>query len=684
MSEGIAAGGEPWTYNPVTMFKMAFGDMQKYITARRMWNGLKDIDAVKFVRFGQKAPDGFVRVPDKITQVYFPAESGEGLVKAGEYWVEEGAGRLINRYLSRDMVREAAIGRGLLGLKNITTAMELGLSAFHLVFETLETAASSVGLGARELSYGVTHGNITSILSGVKEIAASPFSSFLTADRAGGAAIKYVDNPEAFLAEARGQKFIERYPEAANLIADLFTGGGKLAMSQDYKINSIRTFREAVAQNNYIGAAVRGIPALSELMMKPLFETYIPRLKIGMFLKEYSNAVNERASELNSGAMTRPELARRTWDFVEDRLGEMNFDNLFWDRSFKSAMQVLVRSVTWKLGNIRGFGKAFIEQGKEFKDAYDEGRLPTLAPEMGWALGVIALHATIGATMQYMMTGKKPEQLVDYFYPQIDSDGNRLSIPTYARDAFHLWHKPVGWVGASASGFISRALELWRNKDFFGVQVYDPEDSYTQNAVDMLVHMTPLPFSVSSMAKMREKGEPVGKQAMGFAGFTKAPYYIEQSEAQQKAYDLMGEAMPQRARTKEEFARASLVKQYANEYKQAMKKNDRNAEGEITERMSADAKAGKLNYADIDRFVKKVAAEPLASTVGRLDVRDALQVWKVATPPEKRQLAGVMAEKVIGLADRRPDEYMKMAPKINGLLAEIESMKRYTQAGGAK
>ena len=540
-----------------------------------------------------------------------------------------------------------------------------------------------MGLGARELSYGVTHGNITSILSGVKEIAASPFSSFLTA-RAGGAAIKYVDNPEAFLAEARGQKFIERYPEAANLIADLFTGGGKLAMSQDYKINSIRTFREAVAQNNYIGAAVRGIPALSELMMKPLFETYIPRLKIGMFLKEYSNAVNERASELNSGAMTRPELARRTWDFVEDRLGEMNFDNLFWDRSFKSAMQVLVRSVTWKLGNIRGFGKAFIEQGKEFKDAYDEGRLPTLAPEMGWALGVIALHATIGATMQYMMTGKKPEQLVDYFYPQIDSDGNRLSIPTYARDAFHLWHKPVGWVGASASGFISRALELWRNKDFFGVQVYDPEDSYTQNAVDMLVHMTPLPFSVSSMAKMREKGEPVGKQAMGFAGFTKAPYYIEQSEAQQKAYDLMGEAMPQRARTKEEFARASLVKQYANEYKQAMKKNDRNAEGEITERMSADAKAGKLNYADIDRFVKKVAAEPLASTVGRLDVRDALQVWKVATPPEKRQLAGVMAEKVIGLADRRPDEYMKMAPKINGLLAEIESMKRYTQAGGAK
>jgi hypothetical protein len=672
MSQGIAAGGVPFTYNPMTMWKMAHTDLMKYVTAQRMWNGLKAIDAVKFVKFGKKPPDGFVRVDDKITQVYFKVD--EGLVKAGEYYVEEGAGRLLNRYLSRDYVRQAAVGRGLLMLKNMTTAAELGLSAFHFVFETIETAASGAGLGLRKMSYGVAHANLGHILEGAKDIVTAPITPFTTA-REGGSAIKFIDNAQAFLNTHRGQDFIQKYPDAAQLIDDLFTGGGKLAIHQDYKINTIRTFREAIAKNNYIGAALRSIPALNELMMKPMFETYIPRLKIGMFLKEYSNALVERGSEIQRGELTRPEVARRTWDFVEDRLGEMNFDNLFWDRTFKSSMQVLVRSVTWKLGNIRGFGKAFVRQAEEFKDAYDKGRLPTIAPEMGWALGVTAAHVTMGALIQTLATGKGPQDLIDYVYPKIDDEGNRISIPTYLRDAFHLKHEPAGWVKSSMSGFISRMIDIWKNKDFFGVQVYDPEETYAQNSVDSLIHMVPLPFSVTSYQKMKEKAEPMEKKTMGFLGFTKAPFYIEQTPAQQKAYELMGQMMPSKPRTKEEFERSKLIKTMSEEFKIAGKKGDQAAQQAVIDKFTEGAMAGKLSESDINRLVRRIGGEPLESTFKRLtDLRDAMQVWNLTNDKEKELLAQDMATKIFDYADKHPQEYQKYSAKIEKIITEIEQL----------
>src|ERR1017187_3353783 len=57
--------------------------------------------------------------------------------------------------------------------------------------------------------------------------------------------------------------------------------------------------------------------------------------------------------DLKSGAMTRAQLARKVVDSVENRFGEMNFDNLFWNRTWKTALQLAFRSVTWKLGTAR-------------------------------------------------------------------------------------------------------------------------------------------------------------------------------------------------------------------------------------------------------------------------------------------------------------------------------------------
>lgn len=669
MTEGIEKGGIPYSYNPVRMFEAHYADAMKYITANKMWDGLGEIGAREFVKFAQKPPEGFVRLADPLARVFFHVP--QGMVNAGEWWVDEGAGRLLNNFLSRDMVRENAAGRGLMWIKNSTTAAELAFNAFHAVFETVETVSSGVAQGARGIwNVGVLQKNWDAIGKGFKDIITAPFTP-LTTERMGGSAIKYITDKEAFLETIRGKSFIKNFPEATVLINDLFTGGGKLAMSQDYKIKSIQTFQNALIENNYIGAAIRSIPALNEVMMKPLFEIYIPRLKVGMFLKEYSLVLSERSADLEAGKITRPELARTVWDFVENRLGEMNFDNLFWNRTLKSGLQLMVRSVTWKLGNIRAFGRAFSEQAIEFASAAKEFRMPRLEQEFAWMWGLAATTAAMSSTIMYMATGQTPQDLIDYIYPKIDKEGNRVSLPTYMRDLFSLVHSPISYIQHSLSGWISRFSEVIQNKDFYGVEVHSPEESFINQRLDDLIHMVPLPFGVSSYKRMKEEKQPIERQVSGFLGFTKAPYYIEQTTAEQKASELIMAYIPERPRTKEEFARAKIAKGYAMDLSKKIKEKQ-----DLTETVSqiaSDVKTGKLHLDDVKRIQRNLK-EPLERRTERLSLSDVFKVWDVANDGEKIRLKPIIAKKIINL-ENSPDELKPMIPQIYKFLGKPQGDK---------
>src|SRR5438046_3331236 len=99
--------------------------------------------------------------------------------------------------------------------------------------------------------------------------------------------------------------------------------------------------------------AWRAVPTALQGVMKPLFQIYIPNLKYSLFLRQMSEQAAEHTADLENGTMTRAELARQVVDSVENRFGELNFDNLFWNRTIKSAMQLIFRSATYKLGSVR-------------------------------------------------------------------------------------------------------------------------------------------------------------------------------------------------------------------------------------------------------------------------------------------------------------------------------------------
>lgn len=591
MSEGLAKGGVPISYNPIELFTYAYADMNKYLTAQEMIKALKEQGQMKFVKKGKFSPDGYVRLNDTISKVYIPVETAGGktiVTPAGEWYIEDNVGRILNNFLSKDNVRSTDFGRGMLAVKNLYTAIELSLSPFHAIFESIETMGSSVGLGLQK----ITQGNIK---SGIKDIVTSPIAPYNDA-RLGGDGIKYLSDPEAFSKTERGKKFLEKYPNAAELLTDLFNGGGRMKMDDTYQISTERAFRNNLKSGNYIGAALRALPALSKTLTKPLFEIYIPRLKVGTFLKEYANDIQADAKALAEGKTTREKLARERWNFVEDRFGEMNFDNLFWNKTFKTSMQLTFRSVTWKMGNLRATGGAWGGQGYEFYNAAQAKRAPRLHIKMSWFIGMSIWTAIISTTIMILFAHKKPQTVKDIVYPKVDDQGNRVSMPTYWKDAYHLLHDSTGYVRSSMTGLIGKAIDVWKNKDFYGVEIHNPNDSFFKRAEDNLIHMLPTPFSISSALSFQKTGASLDKQLMGFFGFTKAPGYVNQNEIQQKIFDVFSTRLGGGVISQEE----ADFKNEKDDIRKAYQNGDNAKANQLLEQA---VKNGVIK--DIDSFVEK-------------------------------------------------------------------------------
>jgi len=609
VTDGLLMGGVPYTYNPVKLLKMGLADQLKYITAQQMWEqiGPQGIDKRKFVRGHQRPPDGYVKLNDRLADVYFPASSGEGMIEAGNWYVERNTARLLNNFLSRDYVREIAPFRGLLWLKNAMTAVELGLSPFHAIFETIEAASSMIGVGTlRMWNQGVLELDAKQFLKDIEQMAVAPIAPVTLALK-GGDLIRYIrqqpmapapplpknpvtrsfQNWRQLRDAARVKKFVAQYPAIAQAINDLFAGGAQLKMHEDFRVDSLKSMLEAYHEENYIGMAVRAFPGVLQGAMKPMFDVYIPRLKLGLFLEQYGQQIEQRAADLAAGKITRPQLARDVWDTVEDRFGEMNFDNLFWNRTFKSAMQFFFNSVTWKLGTIRGFGKALTGQANQtFVEPIrilrgggaggggkppgapptgQAGQMPpfshraraaakaalTLDPRLAWLFGIAVTTAVLASVASKLATGKWPWQwiedsdnpekvpqgLIEFSHPRMCGEDDRgkplrLTLPTYFRDAEGLYNSPRQYLGSSVSALVGRSLGAWENENFYGDYVYDPTDPLYKKLADGMRYALVLPISVSSYREQMSRGVPKPVAALSLFGVTRSRRDIDFTPAE--------------------------------------------------------------------------------------------------------------------------------------------------------
>jgi hypothetical protein len=673
MSEGIAKGGVPVSYNPVDMFLLHAQDVTKFIAANRAWGALKDSGSAEFVKIGSSPPPGFTKLDDAIARPYFKTDEGL-LAKSGEWWVDSGVGRMLNNYLSRDWLRQGpagAVGRALLDLKNATTAIELSVSPFHAVFETNEAVGSALGLAIAKMTQGKYRegaGEFLRTLPGTIPVVGGfvPKTGNMEALTLGRKMIEFAKAPEDFKAQYP-EAFADlkkKYPDFEGMVNDLFAGGGQVAMHENYHIQAAKGLREAMANNDPLGAAMRAVPAALQTALRPIFDVYIPRLKVGTWAREYAFELERRAPELEKGTITRGQLARQTWSFVEDRFGELNWDNLYWNRTFKSALQLAFRSVTWKLGNIRAFGKAIKDTGYElgynwYKDtaggemvrALPKGpravleqfrnapagatTRPRVTLPMAWAVGMVGITTVQASILSKIFTGKYPWQLStspmdlvkNLTYPRISKEDSsqRVNIPTYWKDAVHLIKSPYDYVKSSMTGEFGRLIETWTNKDFYGREVAHPDDPVMKQAYDRFIHMIPVPFSWSSVSAAYQSGATRTQSALGMMGYTKAPYYVSHSRAEQMADELIRADLPMGSRTKEQYDKTIREKQAI----QAVKR------GDMTMDQAVDR--GLVQQNRVKEAMAQSDESVLMYHFARLKPEDQLKVYKLAGTSERQQ-----------------------------------------------
>lgn len=675
MSEGLDRGGVPYSYNPVTLFKMGQMSAERYIIAQNMWNDAAVQGARVFVPVGQHAPDGYNLINDRIGDVRFRSAK-EGLpAEAGKWYLRDDYSRLMNNFLSRDYLRESVSGRGLIGMKNRLTAFRLGFSPFHAVVESLSAVAQQAGIGALKIwNEGLREGDIGAAATGLKDILTSPAAPY-TLTKAGTSAYKFVTDPAEFIKTLRGQDFVKQYPEIVPMLRDMFNAGAKLTLHEDEALGATNALREFMANADFIhrpitstvGTAWKGFWAVQEQLYKPLFNHYIPRVKLGSFLKEYSNALTEHEADINSGHMSRGELARQTWDSVEDMFGQVNWDKFFWDRNLKTANQLGLRAAQWFAGNIRITSNAMrgqlgevldsakfiynkVSPGNPYDVAPSVSAIPKLDPRMAKLSALFTTWVTVNSLVQLGMTGQLPQDAKDLFAPRVggtDQYGHprRVSTPAIVwKDAMSIRYQGLKpYLRAKESDLIGGLSDVLNNANFRNDMVYNPEDNWWVKGYDMARHMVGLPIGVENVIQTHEMGDSKGQQALSLLGFKSPPRGFGWSPAENFVYDQAQRDMRAQAPAEQEHLKTF----YQTAERMSNKTiTDKEIDGLVT--------SGKLLPKDEDELDRMQNMTMFQRHFERLHVTEALKAYQMATPKEQDELQDILSRKEDNVADDIP------------------------------
>jgi hypothetical protein len=653
MTEGLERGGEPVTYNPIEMLQRTMANTERYITAQNLWLDAADQGARVFVRVGERPPDGYRQIEDRIGNVQFPAESGEGLVSPGKWYMRDDYARLLNNYLSEDKIRKYALGRGTLYTKNLMTMWRLGFSLFHAMTTSVSGVATQLGLGGRGIFRAMREGDLKVATQALKDL--NPISALyapISQAELGWQALHYAIDPESFLQTESGQKFIKAYPEAQQLIDDAFLGGLKFQLHEDEKVQSIAKLQQAWANadwaNNPIGSAWRVAwhtpGSAMQMSFKPLFEMYVPWVKLGAFMREHTFNLADYANDLATGKMTRAEIARKSVDGVEDLFGQVNWDKFFWDKTFKTTNQIAFRAAQWRAGNLRLVNNAragqYMELARAARYAYSkfggevsgdigESVIPRLDPAFAKIMGLFTAWTVGNALLQFGATKHWPHSAADYFAAQVggvDSHGKPIRVTTPAvimKDALSLrYHGLWNYLTAGESDLLGGIGDIIRNRDFANNMVHNPADEWWEKRYQDLQHFIGGPIAVETFVNLSRAGESKKVAALGVGGFTPPPSGFGWTPAERLARDILQEK------------RGAMTPEEQQDLQDYMR---RKAKGQLSakERKSA----------------KREATEPILmylvnardkSGAFRMSIDDVLSVYRHASMEEQRELRPII------------------------------------------
>ncbi|MGH8172173.1 MAG: hypothetical protein ACREPX_03435, partial [Rhodanobacteraceae bacterium] len=338
IKEGMASGLKPVSTNPVDLALLKFSQMDKFIAFHELRKDLADRGWLRKMEAGERVPEGYAKVDDSAFQI------AGGL--QGYYAVPELIAKDINNHLAPSLYRFGA-WKSLRKVQNTLMSSRLGWSAFHAGFTTLDNMVQHVGVGAQRLIDG-------DIVGGLKMILRDAPASFIAAPLEGG---KLID-------EWRGT----RTPDAhtAALLHLLEQGGARYKMSATDYNNSLPKIIRAIRQRSAKGVTVGdALSAVGEMSSWLIHHWLVPRQKMAarvmllkfeldFFAKKLGKERGDYAGIIDA---MHPDVAKqlsgKVVDAVDNRLGQMTYDNQFWNKTAREVAQSVIGAVGWQVGTVR-------------------------------------------------------------------------------------------------------------------------------------------------------------------------------------------------------------------------------------------------------------------------------------------------------------------------------------------
>ena len=563
IKEGMDAGLTPLTINPLVMTLLKVREMQRFISGVKMMRTFKDAGLAQFLPAGKPMPEGWAEIKDNIARVRQWSEEEQGFIERGKYIMPEDGARLINNHLGRSAMADFAPAQVVRVGANALNATQLGWSAFHLGFTTLDAAISKNALALERLAHGEVGRAAAAFAEGL-----TPAAPVMNLHR-GFQLMKAYANPSGAtpmmarivraLELAGGRAQMDRYYMASHGV-NPFRGAGVRSLAGD-----IRAALKGPQPVRQVGRAVASFPAeyavsvyrelqgmvkTMPLLQVPfeiagrfarmstawIMEHVVPLQKLGVFSDMAQDYLRRNPTATDDQLA---KFSQSMWDSVDNRLGEMVYDNLFWNRTAKDTAHLAVRAVGWNLGTIREIGGAPIDALAVIDKLAREGKITAdgLGHKIPYVLAMTMTTAMLGATINYLFTGEGPQELKDYFFPRtggITARGTpqRLSLPSYVKDIYEYSQRPGITIANKLNPIWSTAADIWRNEDFYGNPISEPEaGGWTQageRAGFAARQATPFAIQGSRQIAGSEKPGFAGgvKRVLPFVGVTPAPGYV--------------------------------------------------------------------------------------------------------------------------------------------------------------
>jgi len=539
IAEGLAAGEKVAFDSPIDMALFKFQEQHRFLYGTQLAGAIKKSGLAKFYRSGQRVPLGWKEMDDRVFRAILPrAEGGAGPQLAGKWWAPEDVAKVFNNYVGPSKARGAfpdSIRAMAMGLN----MAQLGLSAFHATFTTVDVMISQLARSIMSAMRG--HFGEAAI-----QALAVPTAAVTTVRR-GGRLYRNLMNPENLSKEEKmltesfnlggGRASMDWYMKATDrsLVRGLRDGTFIRSIQHEFEKSPLAEVLKLPFQ--IAGAAVSDIAY-------PIMEYLVPRQKLGVFANLASDWLRRNPNATR--AAWQHEMIK-IWNSVDNRLGQMVYDNIFINKTAKDIMFMTVRSVGWNMGTIRELGGGVVDAAKAIS-ALRAGDQAEFTHRMAYVIAMPIVTGIIGAALTYLYTGRGPREMNDYFFPPTGNmtprgARERVIIPSYIKDVLEYNNEPVRTVVAKLNPLWETVIEFYNNRDFHGGLIRDPRGDFVSQARDLAVYMENqmLPFSIRSAKRLGKEGAALPQQVGSFFGFQAAPAWItdpERAEMWQRLQDM--------------------------------------------------------------------------------------------------------------------------------------------------